>query len=382
MPLLAWACDGGGGRGSSAIDTEAGALRDDAAAGQDTAAATQPDGAAAVDVALDDVPLAPAPDAPEPDSTSAMDAGPRTDAMAPSLDAQPRLGACDGVARSLTIAVTAPVGGATVAAGAVSVVGTVSAARTNLGVTVNGFPAMVAGGRFAAQVVFAPGESAIVAVATDDCGATARAEVAVVVKSTVDGGSSAAFHIATNRTQGLAPLEVRFQTSQRYVGTSGAIAWDFDGNGTVDKITSAQDDRLTFRYAAAGIYVATATVVSDGGTPQTASVVVQVTDPADLDAVSRDLWNRFERAVRAGDTTQAASFVLSGERELCTALLTRLGASAALLFSGTETWKDLSLTSEGIAHYEVVVDHDNGVSLAYPRSFARDTDGLWRIGSF
>ena len=86
-------------------------------------------------------------------------------------------------------------------------------------------------------------------------------------------------NLEANPTSGTTPLTVTFNSNAS--DPDGSIVeyrWDFDGNGTVDKITTSNP--VSFTYANAGTYNATVKVIDNGSSSASDSVTVNVSPPA------------------------------------------------------------------------------------------------------
>ena len=282
--------------------------------------------------------------------------------------------------RSLRISILEPAEGAVVTASAVWVRGTVEGGAGEVTVSValpaeaGAVASPVEGGTFVLEVPADPALSPLTVVASDGSGGTAQATVAVVF--TPDGAESPSLELWP--PGGLAPLPVRIGVH----GLAGTpIAVDFEGDGTIDFEGAPETDNLYFTYPQAGVYMPTLRLTTPDGQAVTRRGLVEVYDPARLDARLQAVWAGFKDSLRKGDVAAAVSFIAAERRA-------GWGEYFASLPPGAFEDVDLVFTAitlvgagYGGAQYEMTAERD-GLIYSYAVWFQVDADGRWRLWRF
>ena len=271
----------------------------------------------------------------------------------------------------LDVAITTPASGATVPEGSLLVRGTVHA-PVQAGVSVNGVPAMIHGGQWAAEVPVDPTVTLLTATASVVGGASVTASTPV----TVGPALPPAVQLLADPADGIAPVTVTWKV----VNNTGRalIQYELDptGGGVFGPPTESFDDTRT-TYSAAGLWLPTLRVVDEQGMTYTASTVLVASDPAAVSARFDALWSGLRSRLQAGDVPGALSFIAPALRERMQQVFYDLGSSlpavAAIL-------GDLNVTDQlgDLAEAVVVQDEPSGQQL-YFIQFRRDSLGRWLI---
>ncbi len=282
------------------------------------------------------------------------------------------------VANGLSINITSPANGATVAAGQLLVRGTVTnSSGGEIGVTVNGFLAGVQADTFIAAVFVNPDTTTLSATATTISGISVNQTINI----TVTGSELTAGDLVDSPTGGIAPLTVKF--SLRANADVKQVTLDADGDGVVD-FAGALLDQQPFTYTQPGVYIATATAIDGQGVQRFSNATIQVRDSLQLDAILQSRWSAMRSALIARDVPQALEQLISVERERYAALFNQLGDLMSILGSDMPTiqpiYLDLARAKYRLRRDQVV----SGVvtTLTYYVYFSIDSDGIWRIDSF
>lgn len=273
------------------------------------------------------------------------------------------------VGAGIQIAIVVPEDGAAVPAGSMLVRGSVAPGGPDVAVTVNGVPAAVHDGSFAAIVRTEPGPLVLSALATTVTGASAEGAVAVTV--TEQGQLLSDLRVAP--ASGLAPLAATFI---RAGVAGGVVELDADGDGVLDFVGPALEGYV-HTYPVPGVYVATATVTDAQGHRSVQHAVLEALDRGTADGFFRARWTAFRDGLSRADVEATLGVVVEGQRDRYRRALQALAPDLAAIAGGLS---DMTVLSFGERVVEGVVTrvHD-GVTHLHFVYFMRDDDGLWKI---
>jgi len=129
------------------------------------------------------------------------------------------------------------------------------------------------------------------------------------------------------------------------------------------------------------IHRASKVQVMDATATTEATTMVQVSDPAAMDAQLQAQWKGMKDALRRGDIPAALAFIPSESRDRYEATFRRLTpAQLATIDQYLTTIQPVEIGPNG-AEYEMLRTRD-GQTLSYPVFFQVDVDGVWRIRMF
>jgi hypothetical protein len=275
------------------------------------------------------------------------------------------------------IQIDAGLDGSTVDDDTVLVSGTIQA-PANSGVLVNGVLAQVdSSGRFFANAVpLTTGSNGLtITVAGQDGQATS---------STVNVSSTgpAPFAITAAPTDGLAPLRVTFEITNRTNRAFQRVEFDFNGDGTADFTADRSqfvDGAFTlFATYPAGTSTSRVTIYdSNNAVIQTTTRVIVARTLLEQDNLLRGVYQGMLERLRAGKITAAVTAISGDLQNKYASLFTAFGANLSATIDGLGAIEPNWYTVDR-AEYVVIRD-TQGSTQGFLIDFARGSDGIWRI---
>lgn len=302
----------------------------------------------------------------------------------------------------LRLTITAPGSGSYIATPSVVVKGMIESSSPEVGVTldVEGYSkagsqtarylAEVNGRYFAAQVELFPSvPNTIRAVATLPDG-----EQITTAITLYPGGMDEPVKVTALPPSGVispqtGSFEITFEAEVNTAGTIVNYAWDFDGDGRVDKITNTP--ATSFGYSTPGIFYPTVTVTVDTGSgvptrepvkgiANLATTVVNVMSYEEMDAQLKTQWGGMKQALATGDIEGAMSFFSDASQEKYRGLFTYLRDELPEM-AGEMNKIQLIYLRDGRAKYRIRRMEERQ-EITYYIYFHRLSDGLWKIHQF
>ena len=249
----------------------------------------------------------------------------------------------------------------------------------DLGVQVNGLPALVNGGLWAVEVPVTPGSNLLTAVAWNDAGATASASISVNLPET----PSVPLVLTANPASGVAPLTITWQVGNQSGRPFVQCELDLTGGGTFGT-PAATFDGTQSTYDTPGLFHPVLRATDDQGAIYTATTVVNVLPQNQLDAALQTKGAAMKAALGQQDVEGALAFFVPAERERFWTILSPLRNDLPQLVQDLGNIQLISLV-DNRAKYRLRRTELYGgqsVTFTYYVYFIRDLSGAWRIEGF
>ncbi len=271
----------------------------------------------------------------------------------------------------IRVAVTSIASDTTINADQLSLNGTIDG-LDNIGITVNGVVATVANGKFYVNnLLLQPGPNTVTVIATTPDGQT------VTKTLTVTSSGPSLFRVTVSPQSGVAPMKTSFTVTNQTTLDIQRIAVDFDGDGTVDFITTDRTEPIAFTYVVPGVYQPTIFVTDSQGTTSSQTLSVVALDAVQMDTFFKSIWSGMNSALGAGNLQGANKYLsLSAQRKyqpVFQALLPHLNEIIASYSSPRRV-----TISQDIGEYAINRTYQ-GQNRLYLIYFLKGADGVWRM---
>jgi hypothetical protein len=271
-----------------------------------------------------------------------------------------------------SISITSPANGTNINDNATLVTGIVKVpANANFGVVVNGVIALVdANNRFYANnVPLQAGSNTITATITTLKGQSNTAS------TIVSASGYSPISIAADKTQGFGLLTVAFTASSNT--GNNIVSWQANPGAAGSLDTTDPTVLFKFTYTQPGIYQANVTATDSMGQSYTRTIVIQVQDMAQMDAMFKAMWSGMNNVLVAGDKAMAMMYLSETAREKYGSVFDVLLPKMAQIVASYSPLQRASLSSS-IGEY-AINRTINGVNRIFLMYFLRDVDGVWRM---
>jgi Bacterial Ig domain/Glucodextranase, domain B len=276
-----------------------------------------------------------------------------------------------------TVAIDAGIDGSTVADDNVSISGTLQA-PLNSALMINGQAAALdRNGRFSIDnVMLQPGSNTLTLTLVGQDGDPVTKTI------TVNRNGIAPFEVKLDRAQGLAPLDINVNISNRANVPFQRIEVDTNDDGTPETTLTGLTDneaRLSITYQNPGRYKIRVTVFdADNNVIYIARRSILAIDPRDLGNLANQVFSGMLDRLRTGNITGAMTAITDTVQQKYQSVFTKLGSSLpAFLNENFGSFRTIFVTEEfaDITWARTKQDGDYGYHIL----LIRDGDGLWRI---
>lgn len=276
--------------------------------------------------------------------------------------------------QAMAITIASPADGATVSADFVTVSGTYQG-PPNSGVTVNGMVAGTdgVGNFYLNNVPLTLGANAIAVTLETAEGAS------VSVTRTVTSSARALFQVTVEPDGAYAPAIAVIRVNQQGAMPWQNIAVSGLGSATLDTtgMTPSVPGRITFSNP--GVYRPRVVLTDATGAVYEQTLTVVIKDRATYSNLVKEAWNRFTRALAAGDKQSALEMLNGGAPDRYRGVFDTLEASLPQIVANWSTPR-AGRMGEDIAELTVARNID-GVKRLFFIYLLRDRKGIWRVDS-
>ena len=271
-----------------------------------------------------------------------------------------------------TITITFPETGSVINVNSVLVRGVVEALPdSEVGVTINRFPAELNNGEFAAWAPLQLGTNVISARLVNQAGNSTTESVTVEVQDLQEE----TLRLLASPSRGVSPLNVKLQALNLVGRRLVRFELDFEGDGVVDLDSDTFDD-IRHTYTQEQMLLPTLTVTDDSGNQSIATTSINVFVLPDLVAK----WNAMKDALRIGNIDTALGFIAIESRERYREIF-NISVPAPATVDSTLTEIRLLGVRGDQAEFEMLRTED-GMELSFYVLFVLDHDGIWRLRTF
>jgi hypothetical protein len=284
------------------------------------------------------------------------------------------IGGISGIAPAVSIIIESPVDGATITGPDVSVSGTmINSSGAETGVTVNGIPATVSGGRFIANhVPLQQGSNTITIMARDANGLTS----ATTRNVTAQAGNY--IRIVPNIESGTAPLNLSIHLNGSFTPNAPTITTN--GPVALALIQGVSTTDFTAQLTVEGTYSISVSAIGPDVLTYTDNITITVINRNQLENLMKAKWEGINAKVYQKDIEGALQYLLTSNRDDYRELFTALGDQLPQLGMGVPPIEFVyanDSSMKGRVFRQETVQGQN-VMIGYPVYFEKE-DGIWRF---
>lgn len=241
--------------------------------------------------------------------------------------------------------------------------------------------AQVNGKYFAAAVNLYAGANTVKATVTYSNGQQKDATITVTAVNqpqNVQLSATPSAGTMTLKPSGQTTLDVTFHVTTTLAYPVASYTWDFNGDGSID-LTCGSMSNVTASYQQIGLYLATVTVTDTQGNKYSDTVIVNVMDTAQMGNIFHTIWFRMQSALLAGNIGAALTDYSDNAKSRYEALFNQMVSvnTVGTIYAGI-TEIVISTMDDQLAECWILRQENDGTH-AYPVTFVKDENGIWKI---
>lgn len=282
---------------------------------------------------------------------------------------------------SLGVAITSPKEGEILTVPQVQVQGIVTTGTDEVGVTVNGIPAQVNGGKFFANnIPLVEGENTVTVAATEPGGGTASDRVTILVDTSPPADW---IKLNLNPDNGIAPLHANLRATWHL---------SFSPENTYIRVSDPENVEITplspteadLSFTGPGFYTIAYIAADSHGTESRQEIRVNVLARGDLDMLLKARWNGMKDKLALQDIEGGLGYFLEESKGNYRGAFEALAGQLPQIAADMQEI-ELIYARDDRTKFRINRQHDiNGtpVTITYYLYFVKDGNGLWKIEQF
>jgi len=280
----------------------------------------------------------------------------------------------------LNISIISPLYGDTISRPDIMVEGTITnPLGSEVGITVNGIVAMVAGDQFMANhIPLEQGENTLTATAVDWEGNMASASITVYADT-----EGEYIRITADTESGTSPLETTLRIEGSFTFTDPYLT--YTGPGLVEFLGISEEHEYDIRITGEGVYYFTAEVTDTESNTYTDSIAVVVIDQAELDALLKAKWEGMKTTLVNGDIEGALEYFTDGRsRQRYSEIFSFIDENVpgGISAEAQKLPEPILIELKGNFATYILARDEDGTMIEYTLYFVKDGYGFWRIQEY
>ena len=274
------------------------------------------------------------------------------------------------ISGGLTIQITSPYSNTTIYNDKITVSGVINANTTDIGVTVNGKPAVIVGNQFTINnIPLIQGQNTITATITDITGNTATTSITIYGEQTQQP-----IRITAIPESGITPLNTTLTIENSLINSTGYLSYTGPAMIEVNQINNTEFD---LKITAEGIYHITYIATDSNNIQYTDTIAIAAISRNAVDTLLKGKWGLMKTALESGEIENALIHIASGSKDM---YRYNFALMSSILPTIAQDMGNITLIKieDNVAEYEMTATQ-GGQTLSFYVEFIRDIDGIWRI---